>query len=128
MKKWFLVLLISLILFLPGCGIVRNINTGNSTASSETVYYSDTSAEDCYLCGGHINNIIPSYCGQDNVALISLNTFEIKPIEINRYDRLSGQLIEEYSGVISFGGDGSTDGGFSANLMLEYDRGYRMAL
>ena len=33
-------------------------------------------------------------------------------------------MIEEYAGVISFGGGGSTDGGFSANLMLDYDRGY----
>ena len=68
--------------------------------------------------------MMPSYWGQNNVALISLNTFEIKPIEINRYDRLSGRLIEEYAGVVSFGGGGSIDGGFSANLLLEYDRGY----
>ena len=33
-------------------------------------------------------------------------------------------MIEEYAGVVSFGGGGSTDGGFSANLMLDYDRGY----
>ncbi len=33
-------------------------------------------------------------------------------------------MIEEYAGVVSFGGGGSTDGGFSASLMLDYDRGY----
>lgn len=124
MKKWFLVLLVSLMLFLSGCGMVQNINTGNGAASSETVYYSDTSAEDCYLCGGHIDNIIPSYWGQDNVALISLNTFEIKPIEINRYDKLDGHLIEEYAGSISFGGGESQNDGFSASMMLDCDRGY----
>lgn len=52
------------------------------------------------------------------------NTSEIKLLEINRYDRLDGHLITKAAGVISFGGGGSQDGGFSANLMLEYDRGY----
>ena len=122
MKRLFLILLVSLIAFLPGCGLEHE--AGNGTIPAETVYPSDTSSEDCYLCGGGIENLIPSYWGQNNVALISLNTFEIKPIEINRYDRLSGRMIEEYAGVISFGGGGSTDGGFSANLMLDYDRGY----
>ena len=67
--------------------------------------------------------MIPSYWGQDNIALISLNTFEIKPLEINRYDRTDGRLIEEYAGVVSFavGGNG---GGFSANMMQDSDKGY----
>nr|WP_325223418.1 hypothetical protein [uncultured Oscillibacter sp.] len=56
--------------------------------------------------------MIPSYWGQNNIALISLNTFDIKPIEINRYDGITGQLIEEYAGTVSFGGGGSIDGGF----------------
>lgn len=119
MKRFTFVLLVLLLPILTGCG------TGRSTAQlDEAEYSSDISTEDCYLCGDGIENLIPGYWGQNNVALISLNTFEIKPIEINRYDRLSGRLIEEYAGVVSFGGGGSTDGGFSANLMLEYDRGY----
>lgn len=119
MKRFILVLLVFLLPILTGCG------TGRNTAQlDEAEYSSDISTEDCYLCGDGIENLIPGYWGQNNVALISLNTFEIKPIEINRYDRLSGRLIEEYAGVVSFGGGGSTDGGFSANLMLEYDRGY----
>ncbi len=124
MKKSAFAFLVSLLLVLPGCGTDPSTITDNRTISEKVAYHSDTSAEDCFLCGGGIENIVPSYWGQNNVALISLNTFEIKPIEINRYDRLSGRLIEEYAGTISFGGGGSTDGGFSANLMLEYDRGY----
>ena len=112
-------LLVILLFILAGCGADQHI-----ISEGETEYFSDTSAEDCYLCGGGIESLVPSYWGQDNVALISLNSFEIKPIEINRYDRWNGQLIEEYAGVVSFGGGGSTDGGFSANLMLNYDRGY----
>lgn len=116
MKRFTLALLVLLLFSMAGCG--------EAVPDCETEYSSDTSAEDCYLCGGGIENLIPSYWGQNNVALISLNTFEIKPIEINRYDRLSRRLIEEYAGVVSFGGGGSIDGGFSANLLLEYDRGY----
>ena len=116
MKRFTLALLVLLLFSMAGCG--------EAVSDSEPEYSSDTSSEDCYLCGGGIENLIPADWGQNNVALISLNTFEIKPIEINHYDRLSRRMIEEYAGVISFGGGGSIDGGFSANLMLDYDRGY----
>lgn len=121
MKRFTLALLVLLMPVVPGCG--QNPATDSGVASEKMVYHSDTSAEDCYLCGGGIEDLIPEYWGQNNVALISLNTFEIKPIEINRYD-VDGRLIEEAIGAISFGGGGSKDGGFSANMMLEYDRGY----
>ena len=116
MKKFLTLLLALLMIALSGCGLKQD-----GSAFQENVYFSSTSAADCYLCGGGIESLIPEYWGQNNVALISLNTFDIKPIEINRYD--NGHLIEEYAGVISFGG-GSVNGGFSAHLMLEYDRGY----
>jgi len=77
-----------------------------------------------FLCSGGIEAIVPDYWGQDNIALISLNTLEIRPIEINRYDRQNRQLIEKAAGTITLGAGGSQDGGFSANLLLEYDRGY----
>ena len=119
------ILLILLLLFgLPGCGREQTVNTGDSSSTQETVYHSDTPSADCYLCGEGIENLIPSYWGQNNIALISLNTFDIKPIEINRYDGITGQLIEEYAGTVSFGGGGSIDGGFSASLLRDYDRGY----
>ena len=124
MKQFAVALLLPLVLVLIGCEMRQSTNSSDAAISDEPAYHSDTSSEDCYLCGGGIESLIPSYWGQNNIALISLNTFEIKPIEINRYDRLSGQLIEEYAGVVSFGGGGSIDGGFSANLFLEYDRGY----
>ena len=117
MKKFLTLLLALLMIALSGCGPKQD-----GPAFQENVYLSSTSAADCCLCSGSIESLIPEYWGQNNVALISLNTFDIKPIEINRYD--NGHLIEEYAGVISFGGGGSVNGGFSAHLMLEYDRGY----
>lgn len=122
MKKSLLMLTL-LALILSGCGKTQTPRS-DYEYGTDVIYQSDTSAEECYLCGGGIETIVPSYWGQDNVALISLNTFEIKPLEINRYDRLDGHLITEAAGAVSFAGGGSQDGGFSANLMLEYDRGY----
>lgn len=118
MKRFLLILLTMFLLVLQGCGY------GDHSVPQRTVYCSDTSSKDCYLCGGHIENLIPFYWGQNNIALFSLNTFDIKPIEINRYDRVTRQMIEEYAGAVSFGGGKSMDGGFSASLLLDYDRGY----
>lgn len=122
MKRIAAIALIVLALCLLGYGMFRKASGG--TASEKIVYSSEVSAEDCCLCGnGIIEDMIPFYWGQDNIALISLNTFEIKPIEINRYD-IDGQMIEEAIGAVSLGGGASKDGGFSATVLLDYDRGY----
>lgn len=122
MKRLACVLLVSLILPLAGCGAAQNALTVDT--DDEITYTSAISAEDCYLCGGHTEDagILP--WGQNNVALISLNTFEIKPIEINRYDRLTGRLIEEATGTVSFGGGGQQDNSFTMSMLVDSDRGY----
>ena len=120
----FVFTLLLLMLILAGCKVGQSINSNGAAAPVKTSYPSDTSTEDCYLCGGGIEKLIPSYWGQNNIALISLNTFEIKPLEINRYDRTNGRLIEEYAGAVSFGGSVSKDNGFAASLLQNYDRGY----
>lgn len=122
MKRIAAIALVVLALCILGYGAFRNASAG--TASEKIVYSSEVSAEDCCLCGnGVIEDMIPFYWGQNNIALISLNTFEIKPIEINRYD-IDGKMIEEAIGAVSFGGGASKDGGFSATVLLDYDRGY----
>lgn len=117
----------------PGSAWDRGTEHSSDTSAAEkdpgstwdrvTEYSSDTSVEDCYICGGGIDNLVPSSWGQKNVAFLSLNTFEIIPLEINRYDKMDGHLIEEPAEITSFIGDSSTDGGFSAKLMLNYGRG-----
>lgn len=104
-----------LVLTLTACGHPQ---------TAAPVYHSAAPKEDCRLCGGKLEDTQPYLWGQDNLALISLNTFALQPIEINRYDRLTGQLIEEAAGACSFGRGGSENGGFSAELMLDWDRGY----
>lgn len=84
MKRFPLLLLVILLFILAGCGADQL-----PAPDGETRYSSNTSAEDCYLCGGGIESLVPSYWGQDNIALISLNTFEVKPLEINRYTLLA---------------------------------------
>ena len=122
MKRIAAIALVVLALCILGYGVFRNASAG--TASEKIVYRSEVSADDCCSCGnGIIEDMIPFYWGQNNIALISLNTFEIKPIEINRYD-IDGKMIEEAIGAVSFGGGASKDGGFSATVLLDYDRGY----
>ena len=72
MRRFVFALLLLLMLVSAGCGMDRGIGS-ETTFSTKTSYSSDTSAEDCYLCGGGIENLIPSYWGQNNIALISLN-------------------------------------------------------
>lgn len=121
MRRLTFILLIMLLPILTGCRAKQV-----TIQDDGTEYCSNISAEDCYLCGSGMESLAFSDWGQNNIALISLNTFEVRPIEINRYDRL-GQPIEEYSGVLSSGHVGSTEDGYSARLMLDYDRGYAVA-
>lgn len=123
MRKFLFALLLLLMGILAGCGEEQNTDSGGTAAFTKAAYSSKTSKGDCYLCGGSIEDLIPSYCGQNNIALISLNTFEIRPIEINRYDKTDGRLIEEYIGAVSCFVE-SNDNGFSASLMQDSDRGY----
>lgn len=130
MRRFAFTLPLMLVLFLTGCEMMQTPNSSVSQSAASTdasrsenlTYSSNTSPDDCYLCGGNIENLMPSKWGQNNVALISLNTFEIKPLEINRYD--GDQLIEEFAGFGSIGGGPSIDGGFSASLMQDHNRGY----
>ena len=123
MKRFVAALLLSLMLVFAGCGMEQNADSSGTAIPVKTAYSSSTSADDCYLCGDNTESPLSPYWGQNNIALFSLNTFEVKPLEINRYDRTNGRLIEEYAGAVSFA-VGSKSGGFSASLMQDSDRGY----
>ena len=79
MKRFPLLLLVILLFILAGCGADQL-----PAPDDETRYSSNTSAEDCYLCGGGIESLVPSYWGQDNIALISLYYFLIKSFNQGR--------------------------------------------
>ena len=123
MKRFVFALLLSLMLVFAGCGMEQSTDSSSNVIPTKTTYSSSTSSDDCYLCGDSTESPLSPYWGQNNIALFSLNTFEIKPLEINRYDKTDGRLIEEYAGTVS-SVVGSKSGGFSASLMQDSDRGY----
>ena len=77
------------------------------------------SAEDCFLC-----NRTGEPWGQNNVGLISLNTFEMMPIEIDRYDE-EGKFLAERTGTIRTRSFQSGEG-FQVSGIEDQDRGYAM--
>lgn len=130
MRRFIFTLLLPLFLLLAGCGMMQNndfgvpqsTDAGDAALSENKAYSSNTSAKDCILCGGGMEKLLPSKWGQNNIALISLNTFEFQSIGINRYE--GGQLIEKFAGYASIECGGSKGDGFSASLMENHDRGY----
>ena len=85
-------------------------------AEAEAAYASCVSTDDCYLCHG-----MQEYEGQNNVGIISFNTFRVMPIKVNRYEQ--GQLIEENTGCLQMQTHKDPDEGFSALLYVDADRG-----
>lgn len=89
MRKTAYILTALLILSLVGCGAVKSADS----YFPDEHFESSVLPEECFICSPSIPN-----WGQNNVGIISLNTFEVLPIEINRY-RNGGILIEENTGT-----------------------------
>ena len=103
-----------------GCGQKRE-TAQDYRAEAESLYQTCAAKEDCCLCGSGAA-LYWEHLGENNVGIVSLNTFQMLPVSINRYDD-AGKLIEENTGCMvssRFTGD---EDGFSANLMLDADRG-----
>lgn len=94
--------------------------------TEEGLYISNTAPEKCYLCGTPEQSLLPFYEVQTNLGIISLNTFEFVPIEINRYDDY-GNLIEEPAGFSSTSMQNTGENGFTAYVTPNHDRGYANA-
>ena len=62
-------------------------------------FVSTITQEDCFVCGTGSDFPASSYWGEDNVAIVNLNTFEVLRLEINRYGD-NGKLIEETAGYM----------------------------
>lgn len=112
-------LIIMLLLFvLTGCG------TNNAEAKEKTyehVQFSSTiEKENCALCGEHPDVHWTWYMGQDNVALVDVNTFDYSYIEINRYNP-DGSQITETAGYMKM--SGGEIGKHKISGMVDPDRG-----
>lgn len=79
---------------------------------------SKISQEECFICGSGSDF---AHWGEENVAILNLNTFGMHRIEINRYDA-QGQLITEPAGVMIR--DGMHDNDTYVNSVTFPDEGY----
>ena len=106
-----------IVAFCTGCGrqTAKKVKR-DYMAEAEAVYAFCVSQDDCYLCSG-----LSEYEGQNNVGIIRLNTFQLMPVEINRYEQ--GQLIEENTVSTLAIFHSGEDESFSASLFLHADRG-----
>ena len=79
--------------------------------------------EDCKLCGNKESTQISWYESQDNLGIISINTFEISYIEINRYNDC-GCLIEETDTSLGTQIRSTGENGFVSAVTVNMNRGY----
>ena len=93
MKRIALILISLLLLLLMGCG-QEEPSTIDLSDYEHPDLVSSISKEECFLCGNRDDHALSTYWGQDNVGLINVNTFEVLPISINKYD-LDGQQVKE---------------------------------
>lgn len=87
----------------------------------DTAFVSTIANENCCICGSNSEHPLQHYLGQDNLALISLNTFDFHCIEINRYDDM-GELIEKATGTMQLCAFVLDE--ISASIMCDVDRGH----
>lgn len=95
-------------------------------AEGETEYISKTQLVDCKLCGGGEETLMSLYEGQDNLGIISLNTFQVAVITINKYDN-NGKLIEEADSGLGTNIVNTGDDGFMSMVSANTNRGYASA-
>lgn len=122
---------IFLALMLTGCqtndqpdNILREEETiEDITRNSSACSYSNISQEECLLCGDGKGTLLPLYQGQKNLGIINLNTFDLAPITVNKYDD-SGILIEKPDNGSSTHITNTGKDGFSLMVTADIDRGY----
>ncbi len=77
------------------------------------------SKEDCFLCGRKAEGA----WGWNDLGIVSLNTFDMLPVEINRYNE-AGELLAEQTGKAVMRSFQSGENGFCAVGIEDSDRGY----
>ena len=83
-------------------------------------FTSKITAETCAICGEHPDVHWAWYMGQDNVAIVDVNTFDYSYIEINRYNP-DGSQITETAGYMKMAG--GKIGAHQISGMVDPDRG-----
>lgn len=103
---------------------ITDVDSGSGNIAVEKFrYVSGISKKDCLLCGKGRGTLLPLYRGEENIGVISLNTFDLAYIGINRYDD-NGKLIEEPANGTSMRVTSTGEDGFRFSVSEDTDRGY----
>lgn len=98
-------------------------NTKSQNKSKNLVYTSNTSHNDCFLCNKSKKTLLPIYRGQKNIGIISLNTCDISPVIINRYDDY-GNFIEKPTSSMSITRSNYENNDLFTMIVSNTNRGY----
>ncbi len=101
----------------------ETIETETIETETPQQYVSDTSPEDCLVCGEGKGTVLPLYRGQENLGIVNLNSFDLAPVTINRYDDF-GKLIEEAEESSSTHITNTGEDGFVFSVTANTNRGY----
>ena len=123
-----LILLFCLLLALTGCSKAEHTDSNTQSnyeaeQKEKVVYTSKIEKENCWLCSRQGKTLLPIYAGQSNLGIISINTFDMSPITINRYDDY-GNSIEEKAGFMSTTHNSFGEGAITTSVSAHPDRGY----
>lgn len=125
MKK--LVAILLCLLLLSGCTSTPepNAEAGSATwhEKKTVTYKSRITKEECALCNQQGTPMRSAYSGQKNLGIICINTCNISPVEINRYDD-HGNLIEEPSETFSIIRNGCRNEGMTTQVTANPERGF----
>lgn len=104
--------------------MTREKTTERSLKEEEPIRYeSDTLKTECKLCNGGKDTLLEIYFGQENIGIISLNSFEVNYMEMNPYDD-DGNLLTKTD---SYGSTQRCSHGkneFSTYISENIDRGF----
>ena len=105
-------------LMLTGCA--ADETKGTEKTYEHVQFTSSIQKESCAICGEHPDVHWAWYMGQDNVAIVDVNTFDYSYIEINRYNP-DGSQITETAGYMKM--SGGKIGKHNISGMVDPDRG-----
>ncbi len=98
-------------------------DVAETTEETSPRYHSDTPPEDCFLCGDREGASLSLYQGQKNLGVINLNSLDLSPISINRYDDFGVQIEESVNGASTYITNTGKDG-FFFSVTPDVNRGY----
>lgn len=121
-------LLLLVLLILSGCSQTKanEIDTQSTYYEEEDVempYTSKVEKEECALCSQAGKTLLLAYAGQTNIGIICINTFDMSPVTINRYNDY-GKPIKEKAGGTSMTRNSFGEGGMVTTVTANPDRGY----